>query len=145
MLGMDIRLFWISTRRSFSISLADFRQPSFTNPFTLHRLLVQKELFFILSRYGPSTSTTSLTMAAVSELVVIWNCCVRSFILNCHPDIHFKNHATTHCYCYIASLYQEDLVTYSLFRSAAVGNQTRSILQFDSQLPQKILNLIHWF
>ena len=42
---------------------------------------------------------------------------------------------------YIASSYQEDLVTYSHFRSAAVGNQTRPILQFDGQLPQKIFNV----
>ena len=44
-------------------------------------------------------------MAAVSELVVIWNCCVRFFILNCHHDIHFKYHAATHCYCYIHSIF----------------------------------------
>ena len=97
MLAMDVRLFRISTCRSFSITLADFRQPSFTNPFTLHRLLVQKEFFLILSRYHPSTSTSTLTMAAVSELVVIWNCCVRFFILICHNDIHFRYHAATHC------------------------------------------------
>jgi len=105
MLGIDIRLFRISTRRSFSISLADFRQPSFTNPFTLHRLLVQKEFFLILSRYHPSTSTSTLTMAAVSELVVIWNCCVRFFTLIYRHDIHFKYHAATHCYCDIHSIF----------------------------------------
>jgi hypothetical protein len=143
---MDIRLFRISTRRSFSLSLADFRQPSFTNPFTSHPLLAHFAEGVVLHPYSIRpvhyhfhlNDGRSIRARCYLELLCK---ILHSQLSSRYPLQKPCSHTLLIIVTYIASLYQEDHVTYSYFRSAAVGNQSRSILQFDGQLPQKIFNI----